>query len=95
MPPAGGNGEPEPTAGNEEDCGAPVDDPWPNGPFTAGKGELPAAGAPPETGGNGLCAHAAPTGTANAAANTTAIRSPRAITVIPSADDAFTIRDEA
>ena len=94
MPLTEGNGEPEPTAGNCEDCGAPVDDPGSEGPLTDGNGELPADGAAPETGGNGLCAHAAPIGAASAA-NTIGTRSPRAITVIPSADDAFTIRDNA
>ncbi len=83
--PGAGNGEPEPTAGNDEDCGAEdcgvlVDETGPEGPLTAGKGELPPDGAAPETGGNGLCAHADPSGVASAA-NTIGTRSPRAITV--------------
>ncbi len=78
--PGDGNGEPEPTAGKGEDCGALVDEPGPDGPLTAGNGELPPDGAAPETGGNGLCAHAAPIDAASAA-KTIGIRSPRAITI--------------
>ena len=77
--PGDGNREPEPTAGNGEDCGALVDVADPEGPLTAGKGEFPPDGVAPETGGNGLCAHAAPVG-AESAANTIGTRSPRAIT---------------
>ena len=94
MPLTDGNGEAEPTAGNGEDCGALLDDTAPEGPLTDGNGELPADGAAPETGGNALCGHAAPIGAASAA-NTNGTRSPRAITVIPSADDAFTVGDVA
>ena len=77
--PGDGNGEPEPTAGNGEDCGVLVEA-GPEGPLTAGNGELPPDGAAPETGGNGLCARAAPIGAASAA-NTIGTRSPRTITV--------------
>jgi hypothetical protein len=74
-------------AGNDDDCDAAlddgvVDDAGPDGPLTAGNGELLGDGAPPDTGGNWLCARAAPIGAASAAVSTTGTRSPRAITII-------------
>src|SRR4051794_1460354 len=63
------------TEGNCE-AGAAVPD---QAPLPAEKGEPPLGWAAPETGGNGLCAHAAPTGAASTV-RTIGTRSPRAIT---------------
>ena len=88
VPLTDGNCEPEPlTAGNDDGWEAPLDDggavadAGPGGPFTAGNGELLLGCAPPDTGGNGLCAHAAPIGAASAV-STTGTRSPRTIKII-------------
>ena len=90
-----GNCEPEPpTAGNDDvgaafaeadgAAGADADGADVDGPLTDGNGELPlgcGCAAPPDTGGNAPCAHAAQAGAASIV-STMGTRSPREITII-------------